>query len=116
MCKILYSNRSSKFLDKLLCGQPKHAKQISGKINDLLENPEPPDRCKLKNCEPFLRIDTGEYRIVYAIKDIFIEVKKDEYRKSSGIYIALIGKRNGDEIYNKLTSSYKSIKLEFEKF
>jgi mRNA interferase RelE/StbE len=67
----------------------KHQKQIKEKILSLRENATPQDSKHLKGFEDFLSCDTGEYRIIYRFD-------------SQAIYIVLVGKRNGGEVYEKL--------------
>lgn len=86
MLKIEISKRAGKFLKKL---NPKQARQLAIKIQDLRSNPQPHDSQLLKGFAPLRRVDMGEYRIVYVVdKDI--------------LKIALIGKRNDDAIYKEL--------------
>ena len=66
---------------------PKRFKQVFNKTLSLLENPYPNDSKKLMGYE-YYRADIGEYRIIY-------RVDKDTVR------IALIGKRNDDEVYKQ---------------
>jgi mRNA interferase RelE/StbE len=62
-------------------------KRIGKKIDELAENPRPPDAKALAGAEGFLRVRAGEYRIVYAVKDrelivlvIRIGHRRDIYR------------------------------------
>lgn len=88
MLKINFSRRAEKFLRII---PAKHAKQISGKIMDLRQIPTPPDSLPLKGKESdYRRADIGEYRIVYRVNVDMLE-------------IILIGKRNDDEVYKKLS-------------
>ena len=73
------------FLDQL---DPKRFRQVANKIFSLMENPAPPDSCQLSGY-PYHRTDIGEYRIIY-------RVEKD------CLNVALVGKRNDDEIYKML--------------
>lgn len=82
------SKRSAKFLRKLQKGQPKHARQIAIKIVELSSNPRPHDYAELKGYD-YLRVDVGEYRIIYTFND-------------TTLFVDLIGKRNDDEIYEIL--------------
>jgi mRNA interferase RelE/StbE len=54
----------------------------------LMEDPEPPDSFPLTGY-PYRRADIGEYRIVYRVEEDCLKV-------------ALIGKRNDDEVYRQL--------------
>jgi len=86
MLKIEISKRSAKFLQKL---NPKQARQLATKIQELRSNPEPHDSQQLKGFAPLRRADVGEYRIVYVVEEDTVK-------------IALVGKRNDDEIYKQL--------------
>jgi len=79
--------RLSKRADKALTKIPvKQARQIAGRIKELAENPEALQSVELKGYAPWRRVKSGEYRIIY-------QIEGDE------LLIALIGKRNDDEIY-----------------
>lgn len=68
----------------------KHAGQIALKLLTLLSDPRPPDVKALKGSQrDYLRADAGEYRIIYTIEEGVLKV-------------AVIGKRNDDEVYQKL--------------
>ena len=54
-----------------------------------MEDPEPPDSSLIGY--PYRRADIGEYRIVYRVEGDCLKV-------------ALIGKRNDDEVYRQLKS------------
>ena len=69
--------------------QAKQYRQVEQKVFSLLADPEPHDSKKLVGYD-FLRVDVGEYRIVYEFD-------------SKTVFILLIGKRNDDEVYRKLT-------------
>ena len=66
----------------------KQYRQIFNKILALMEDPEPPDSSPLIGY-PYRRADSGEYRIVYRVEEDCLKV-------------ALIGKRNDDEVYRQL--------------
>jgi len=86
MLKPILSKNSVAFLAKR---PPKHARQITGKIIGLCEEPHPPDSKLLHGSpEGYLRADVGEYRIIYLIEGDNLEVH-------------LIGKRNDDEVYRR---------------
>lgn len=68
----------------------KQYRQIFNKILALMEDPEPPDSSPLVGY-PYRRADIGEYRIVYRVEEDCLKV-------------ALIGKRNDDEVYRQLKS------------
>lgn len=85
MRKINLSKDAQKFLTRI---HTKHARQLALKIQSLAINPLQQDTKTLKEYG-FLRVDSGEYRIIY-------EVKGDH------VAVLLIGKRNDDEVYRKL--------------
>ena len=76
----------TKFLEHL---DPKPFKQVARKIFALLQDATPPDSLQLTG-RSYRRADQGEYRIVY-------EFDEDT------VYIVLVGKRNDDEVYKKLS-------------
>lgn len=77
--------KAKKFIESL---PPKHKRQVKDSILSLGSIPIPHDAKKLIGYEQYIRIDIGEYRIIYPY-----EPKKDF------ITIVLVGKRNDDEIY-----------------
>jgi mRNA interferase RelE/StbE len=80
-------HRVDKFLARV---HPKHGRQIAQKLQLLQSNPKPQDSKQLHSYSYiYFRADSGEYRIIYRFTE---EV----------LYIALIGKRNDDEVYKKL--------------
>ena len=85
MYKIDITKSSGKFIKKL---PPKQYRQVVGTILNLRENPTPHDSQQLKGSPEFQRVDIGEYRIIYRFD-------KDT------IYIAVVGKRNDDEVYKR---------------
>ncbi len=77
--------KAKKFIQTL---PPKHSKQVKDAILSLQENPLPNDSKKLVGYEHYMRIDIGEYRIIY------------RYEVQEGlITVVLVGKRNDDQIY-----------------
>ncbi len=68
---------------------PKHCKQVALAILDLLQNATPHDSAALAGHAPWRRVDTGEYRIVYRFDN-------------DAVYVAVVGKRNDDEVYRIL--------------
>jgi mRNA interferase RelE/StbE len=88
MYKISLHNRVIKTIKNL---PPKHQIQIKKYILDFQQEPNPHDSKTLKGFTKYKRADCGEYRIIYKIDE------SDQI-----IYIILIGKRNGDEVYQKL--------------
>lgn len=85
--KLDMSRDADKFLDAL---DAKVYRQIARKIFALMKEPRPADSETLHGYS-YRRVDSGEYRIVY-------EIDSD----SDIVRIVLIGKRNGDEVYNRL--------------
>jgi mRNA interferase RelE/StbE len=86
--EISFSRKADKFLRDLKFGQPKHVRQLAQKILDLRKQPYPNDSKQLKGY-PYHRVDSGEYRIVYRVEGELL-------------VIALVGKRNDDEVYRNL--------------
>ncbi|MDX2223022.1 MAG: type II toxin-antitoxin system RelE/ParE family toxin [Rhodospirillaceae bacterium] len=87
MLDIDLSRDAAKTLDRL---PPKHARQIAAKIMALRENPAPPDSLSLKGAAgAYRRADSGEYRIIYRVAQ-------------TTLIVAVIGKRNDDEVYRRL--------------
>lgn len=85
MRKLDISRDAHKFVSGL---DAKQYRQVVKKAFALLNDPEPADSSKLKGYE-YLRVDVGEYRIIYHFDD-------------ETVYLVLIGKRNDDEIYKDL--------------
>ena len=79
------TNQAKDFLSKL---DTKQFRQVVKKIFALMEDPKPGDAKPLHG-HPYWRADIGEYRIVYRVEE-------------STLRIALVNKRNDDEIYKKL--------------
>lgn len=77
--------RAEKFLRKL---QPKHGGQLARKIEALCENPYPQDSQQLRGY-PALRVDSGEYRIIYRVTNLWL-------------FVLIVGKRNDSEVYKEL--------------
>lgn len=76
--------------------QPKIAAQIAKKTLSLNLDPLPPDSKQLKGYPGYYRVDCGEYRIVYKF-----------YPKDDLVEVILVGKRNDDDVYKKLTRLLK---------
>ena len=85
-----YNLRIKKSVRKqLLKLQPKFLKQVMSKILSLTDHPRPQDYKALQGYPDYSRVDQGEFRIIY-------EIKEEE------IYIVRVGKRNDDEVYQNL--------------
>lgn len=89
MHKIDITKTSGKFIKKL---PPKQYRQVVGTMLALRENPTPNDSKQLTGYPEYRRVDIGEYRIVY---------RSD----ADTVYIAVIGKRNDDEVYSRFRQS-----------
>lgn len=76
---------ATKYLQDL---DAKQYKQVASKMLSLMMNATPADYSQLKGYS-YHRVDSGEYRIIYRFD-------------TDTVYIVLIGKRNGDEVYDKL--------------
>ena len=74
-----------RFLKRL---QPKQFRQIVQTILKLRIDPRPPDSKNLKGSPDYKRVDIGEFRIIYRIE-------------RETVKIAVVGKRNDDEVYKK---------------
>ncbi len=86
MRKIDLSKQARDFLQRL---PAKHALQIAKKVKLLAEDAEGQPTEMLKGYAPMRRLRAGEYRIVYLVA-------------ADVVKIALVGKRNDDEIYKLL--------------
>lgn len=85
MRKLDMDRDAAKYLQDL---DSKQYKQVASKVLSLMGNATPADYSQLKGYS-YHRVDSGEYRIVYRFD-------------TDTVYIVLIGKRNGDEVYDKL--------------
>ncbi len=85
MHKIDITKAAGKFIEKL---PPKQYRQVISTIFDLRENPTPNDSKQLSGYPEYHRADIGEYRIIYRFDN-------------DTVYIAVIGKRNDDEVYKR---------------
>ena len=79
------SKHAIKFLKRL---PTKQESQLVRRIAELAENPLAPDVRKMSGFD-CLRVDSGEYRIVYTMR-------------GDNLFVWLVGKRNDDEVYRKL--------------
>ncbi len=91
MLRIEFSKSASKDIEKY---PAKIQKQLALKIHEIRMNENQSDISNLKGHAPYKRATSGEYRIVFYIKD-------------ETVFIDFIGKRNDDEIYKKLKRSKK---------
>ena len=66
--------------------------QIAKKVLSLNIDPLPNDSKQLKGYSNLYRVDSGEYRIVYRFKP-----------KEDLVEVILVGKRNDDDVYKKLS-------------
>lgn len=85
MRSLSIAKRAQKYLLTL---PKKHARQLGEKIIALRENPHPQD-CKQLRGYTYLRVDVGEYRIVYEFSATVLTVH-------------IVGKRNDDDVYRQL--------------
>jgi mRNA interferase RelE/StbE len=86
MPRIELSRQAAKFLGSV---PAKHGMQISRHLLALQAAPDDIVSAELKGYAPYRRMKSGEYRIVY-------------YLEKDTIFVALIGKRNDDDIYKQL--------------
>ncbi|GFO57048.1 hypothetical protein GMSM_40550 [Geomonas sp. Red276] len=84
MLRLELTRDAQKFLDRL---PPKQFRQVVQKIFSLLQDPTPHDSKQLKGYQ-FLRVDIGEYRVVYDVNE-------------GALRLIVGGKRNDDEVYKK---------------
>ena len=85
MVKLDLTKAAGRFLKKL---PAKQFRQIVTTIFRLREQPEPHDAKQLVGYPEYLRVDIGEYRIVYRID-------------GDTVIICVIGKRNDSEVYKR---------------
>ncbi len=86
MLSLDLTHQAKDFLNQL---DPKRFRQVVKKIFALMENPRPADSKDLQGW-PLRRADIGEYRIIYRVEENCLKV-------------ALVDKRNDDEVYKKLS-------------
>ncbi len=89
MFKLDITKSAGRFIKKL---PPKQYRQVVGAILSIRENPTPHDSEQLKGYPEYRRVDIGEFRIIY------------RFDKET-VYIAIVGKRNDDEVYKKFKKS-----------
>ncbi len=83
--KLEITKAAGKFLESL---PPKQFRQVVLSVLKLRQDPEPNDSKQLIGYTAYRRVDVGEYRVIYKLE-------------ADTVYIALIGKRNDDEVYKK---------------
>lgn len=66
MYRVKLRRTAEKEFEKL---PPKIAGQVRRKIDSLAQNPRPYDCKKVKMMPGYLRVDSGEYRILYEVDD-----------------------------------------------
>jgi mRNA interferase RelE/StbE len=66
MYRVLATRRAQKDFNRLT---PRIAGQVRHKIEQLAQNPRPQDVKKVISLPGLLRVDSGEYRILYAVND-----------------------------------------------
>lgn len=86
MLKLRFSKQSDKFLKRV---PAKHAKQISLRIQQLQQNEDLLAGSELKGYAPYRRYKSGEYRIIFKIRD-------------ETLFVTLIAKRNDDDVYKRI--------------
>lgn len=86
MFKLNPTREALDFWNKL---DPKQYRQIGRKVLSLLVEPHPSDSKALIGYPDYLRVDFGEYRIIY-------KIEKDT------IKLTLIQLRNDDDVYKKV--------------
>jgi len=94
MIKLDIKPKAKKFIALL---PPKQMRQIKDRILKLQKQPLPHDAKHLRGYNPYIRVDAGEYRIIYRL-----EAEKL-------LTIVLVGKRNDDEVYRKFKRIYKTL-------
>ena len=88
MYKIILDRRAIKAIKKFPI---KHQSQIKKYILNFQNEQIPHDSEEIKGYAPYRRGDCGEYRIIYRLDT-----------KTETVYVLLVGKRNGDEVYKQL--------------
>lgn len=77
------TNDALDFLRKL---EPKHHRQISNKIFELMDDPRPHDSEDIKTFAGYFRTDVGKYRICYKYDDNMIWVVEIGLRNDADVY------------------------------
>ncbi len=87
MYKLNPTKESFKFIRDL---EPKQFKKVMNKVLSLLVDAKSADSGVLQGHEELLRVDIGEFRIVYRLDNQNI------------VSVLIVGRRNGDEVYGDL--------------
>ncbi len=87
MLKIEITKRADKFIESL---PAKQKRQLTAKILELANKPDPHDSIQVKGFKQFRRTSVGEYRIIYEVRDSVL------------LIIVLVGNRNDDDVYKQL--------------
>ena len=91
MYKLEITRAAGKFLEQL---PAKQFRQVVLTVLKLRQNPEAHDSKQLRGYPEYKRVDVGEYRVIYRLE-------------ADTLVIALVGKRNGDEIYKQFRRKNK---------
>lgn len=64
---------------------PKIARQLQEKVDSLSANPRPEDSKRVRSAPGLLRVDSGEYRILYEVDDNqeFIAIVRIRHRREA---------------------------------
>jgi len=89
MLKINVTAKADRFINSR---EPKHGRQITGKILALANDPSPADSQRLMGSDKGERRATiGEYRIIY-------------WTDETTLHVTTIGKRNDSQVYRRCKS------------
>lgn len=86
MPRLVLSRQAATFLREL---PAKQARQVAERIKALSDDPDAVPSEALKGYAPMRRLNSGEFRIIFATEDDVVQIR-------------LIGKRNDDEVYKAL--------------
>ncbi len=94
MYKIEYKRRAQKFIE---AQSRKIQRQLIKRIEDLQNDPRPPSNTLLDSEKKIYRVRSGNYRIVYQVKDkvLLVIVAKVDDRKSIYKNLKYVKKRLG---------------------
>lgn len=82
-----------KFINSL---NPKQAKQVVGKIFELLSDVHPSNSEPLKAYKPCFRLRSGDYRVIYTYNQYEVRVLH-------------VGCRNDDDVYESFDRKYRNL-------